>query len=109
MSENLRIQVNLLDAAHAAGVQRLVLLGSTTIYPKLVEQPIRESSLFTGPLEHRADTFGDRHLDAETAGQVAQHGRGGQTLDHHADLRLRAIGGRAARDQLAGPAISARG
>lgn len=51
LSENLRIQVNLMDAAHAAGVQRLVLLGSTTIYPKLVEQPIRESSLFTGPLE----------------------------------------------------------
>jgi GDP-L-fucose synthase len=51
LSDNVRIQVNLMDAAHAAGVQRLLLLGSTTIYPKHAEQPIRESSLFTGPLE----------------------------------------------------------
>src|SRR4029079_18960171 len=83
---------------------------STTLFGRWLAAHEPRNELFeTGPLEHRADTFGDRHLDAETAGQVAQHGRGGQTLDHHADLRLRAIGGRAARDQLAGPAISARG
>lgn len=51
LSENLRIQVNLLDAALAAGVHRVLFLGSSCIYPKLAEQPIRESSLLTGPLE----------------------------------------------------------
>jgi GDP-L-fucose synthase len=58
LSDNLRIQVNIMDAAHAAGVQRLLLLGSTTIYPKLAEQPIRESSLFTGPLEPTSEAYG---------------------------------------------------
>ena len=57
LSENLRIQVNVMDAAHAAGVQRLLFLGSSCIYPKLAEQPIRESSLLTGPLEPTNDAY----------------------------------------------------
>jgi len=51
ISENLQIQVNLMDASHAADVQRFVFLGSACIYPKLCEQPIKEESLLTGPLE----------------------------------------------------------
>jgi len=51
LSENLQIQVNLLDAAVAARVPRLLFLGSSCIYPKLSPQPIPESALLTGPLE----------------------------------------------------------
>lgn len=51
LSDNVRIQTNLLDGAHAVGVDRLLFLGSSCIYPKLAPQPIREDSLLTGPLE----------------------------------------------------------
>ena len=51
LSENLQIQTNLLDASHAAGVERLVFLGSSCIYPKYANQPITEDSLLTGELE----------------------------------------------------------
>ncbi|GAA1273046.1 GDP-L-fucose synthase [Pseudonocardia aurantiaca] len=57
LSENLQIQVNVMDAAHAAGVQRLLFLGSSCIYPKFAEQPIRESSLLTGALEPTNDAY----------------------------------------------------
>ena len=49
--ENLTIQNNLLHGAHAAGVQRLMFLGSSCIYPKLAPQPIKEDYLLTGLLE----------------------------------------------------------
>ena len=49
--DNLQIQVNVLSAAHASGVQRLVFLGSSCIYPRMADQPIREDSLLTGTLE----------------------------------------------------------
>ncbi|OAN54869.1 GDP-L-fucose synthase family protein [Sphingobium sp. TCM1] len=49
--DNLLIQNNTIHAAHQAGVDRLVFLGSSCIYPKFAEQPIQESSLLTGPLE----------------------------------------------------------
>ena len=57
LSENLQIQVNLLDAAVAARVPRLLFLGSSCIYPKLSPQPIRESALLTGPLEETNDAY----------------------------------------------------
>ena len=49
--ENLMIEANLIHAAHVAGIERLLFLGSSCIYPKFAEQPIREDSLMTGPLE----------------------------------------------------------
>lgn len=49
--ENLEIQTNVIDASHRNGVERLLFLGSSCIYPKLAPQPIREESLLTGPLE----------------------------------------------------------
>lgn len=49
--ENLQIQNNVLGAALDTGVERLVFLGSSCIYPKLAPQPIREEYLLTGPLE----------------------------------------------------------
>jgi len=51
LADNLRIQTNLFEAAHAADVDRLLFLGSSCIYPKLAPQPISESALLTGPLE----------------------------------------------------------
>jgi len=51
MKDNLLIQTNVMDAAHAANVDRLLFLGSSCIYPRHATQPIRESSLMTGPLE----------------------------------------------------------
>jgi GDP-L-fucose synthase len=49
--DNLLIQDNVIDAAHRAGVDKLVFLGSSCIYPKLAPQPIKEDYLLTGPLE----------------------------------------------------------
>jgi GDP-L-fucose synthase len=49
--DNLLIQVNVLDAAHRSGVNKLLVLGSSCIYPKLAPQPISESALLTGELE----------------------------------------------------------
>jgi GDP-L-fucose synthase len=57
LSENLRIQVNVLDAAQAVGVDRLLFLGSSCIYPKLAPQPINEDSFLTGPLEPTNDAY----------------------------------------------------
>jgi GDP-L-fucose synthase len=49
--ENIAIQSNVVQAAHQAGVQKLLLLGSSCIYPKLAPQPMREDALLTGTLE----------------------------------------------------------
>ena len=49
--DNLAIQTSVIDAAHRAGVQRLLFLGSSCIYPRLAPQPMRECDLLTGPLE----------------------------------------------------------
>ncbi|MGC9536750.1 GDP-L-fucose synthase family protein [Streptomyces sp. UG1] len=51
IEDNLRIQLSVISAAHAAGVRRLLFLGSSCIYPRLAPQPIREEALLTGPLE----------------------------------------------------------
>jgi GDP-L-fucose synthase len=48
---NVRIAANVIEAAHAVGVQRLIYLGSSCIYPRDCPQPIREEYLLTGPLE----------------------------------------------------------
>ncbi|MBT9595634.1 MAG: GDP-L-fucose synthase [Vitreoscilla sp.] len=49
--ENLMIEANVIHAAHMAGVQRLLFLGSSCIYPRMAEQPMREDALLTGTLE----------------------------------------------------------
>lgn len=57
LSENLQIQVNVMDAAAHHRVDRLLFLGSSCIYPKFAAQPIREDSLLTGPLEPTNDAY----------------------------------------------------
>ncbi len=57
LSQNLQIQTNLMDAANAADVERLLFLGSSCIYPKFASQPISESSLLTGALEETNEAY----------------------------------------------------
>lgn len=55
--QNLMIEANLIHGAHLAGVQRLMFLGSSCIYPKLAPQPMSEDALLTGPLEHTNEPY----------------------------------------------------
>lgn len=57
LSENLQIQVNVLDAAASVRTERLLFLGSSCIYPKFAPQPIREDTLLTGHLEPTNDAY----------------------------------------------------
>ncbi|MFF9320873.1 GDP-L-fucose synthase family protein [Streptomyces sp. NPDC014735] len=57
LEDNLRIQLSVVSGAHAAGVKRLLLLGSSCIYPRLAPQPIPESALLTGPLEPTNEAY----------------------------------------------------
>jgi len=55
--DNLRIQNNVIQAAHDAGVRKLLFLGSSCIYPKHAPQPIGESALLSGPLEPTNEAY----------------------------------------------------
>lgn len=55
--QNLQIQTNIIHAAHEYGVTKLLFLGSSCIYPKLAEQPIKEEYLMTGPLEPTNEAY----------------------------------------------------
>jgi len=57
LQENVSIQNSVFAAAHAANVNRLLFLGSSCIYPKLAEQPIKEEALLTGPLEPTNEAY----------------------------------------------------
>lgn len=57
LSENLRIQTNVMDAALEFGTDRLLFLGSSCIYPKFAPQPIKEDTLLTGHLEPTNDAY----------------------------------------------------
>jgi GDP-L-fucose synthase len=55
--ENLMMECNIVHAAHQTGVQKLLFLGSSCIYPKLAEQPMREDALLTGLLESTNEPY----------------------------------------------------
>lgn len=57
LTQNLLIETNLIHGAHLAGVQRLMFLGSTCIYPRDCPQPIKEEYLLTGPLESTNEPY----------------------------------------------------
>ncbi|MFI5750678.1 GDP-L-fucose synthase family protein [Streptomyces sp. NPDC051644] len=57
LEDNLRIQLSVIAGAHGAGVERLLFLGSSCIYPKRAPQPIPESALLTGPLEPTNEAY----------------------------------------------------
>ena len=57
LSENLQVQVNVMDAAVETRVERLLFMGSSCIYPKLAPQPLKEEYLLTGHLEPTNDAY----------------------------------------------------
>ncbi len=57
LQDNVRIQTNVMEAAHLAGADRLLFLGSSCIYPRLAPQPMRPDALMTGPLERTNDGY----------------------------------------------------
>lgn len=57
LTQNLRIQTNIIDAAYRYGVKKLLFLGSSCIYPKFATQPIKEEELMTGALEPTNDAY----------------------------------------------------
>ena len=77
LQDNVRIQTNVMEAAHLAGVDRLLFLGSSCIYPRLAPQPLEPSSLMTGPLEPTNDGYAIAKLAGlvHVGGHRRQHGR----------------------------------
>ena len=75
--ENLVIAANVIDAAHRAGVERLLNLGSSCIYPKFAPQPISEDALLTGPLEPTNEAYAVAKIAGVKLTQAyrRQHGR----------------------------------
>lgn len=57
LSHNLQLETNLLDAAHAAQIERVLFLGSSCVYPKFAQQPIKEEYLLTGELEKTNEAY----------------------------------------------------
>jgi GDP-L-fucose synthase len=55
--ENLMIECNIIHSAHLVGIQQLLFLGSSCIYPKLAEQPMQETALLTGTLEETNEPY----------------------------------------------------
>ncbi len=74
---NLRIQANVMEAAHAAHVDRLLFLGSSCIYPRDAEQPMTPDMLLTGPLEPTNDAYAIAKLAGvlHVQGYRRQYGR----------------------------------
>lgn len=75
--ENLMIEANVIHAAHRLGVEKLVFLGSTCIYPRLAPQPIPEDALLTGPLEETNEAYAIAKIAGLKLCQAyrRQHGR----------------------------------
>jgi len=74
--DNLMIQANIIEAARICGVAKVVVLGSSCIYPKLAPQPIDEASLLTGPLEPTNEAYAVAKIAGIRLGQAyrAQYG-----------------------------------
>jgi GDP-L-fucose synthase len=74
--DNLLIAANVMEAAHRIGVEKLLFLGSSCIYPKFAEQPIVEEALLTGPLEPTNEWYAVAKIAGLKLAQAyrAQHG-----------------------------------
>ncbi|PYE82199.1 GDP-L-fucose synthase family protein [Pseudoroseicyclus aestuarii] len=77
LAQNLAIALNVIEAAHEAGVQRLLNLGSSCIYPRQAAQPIAEEALLTGPLEPTNEGYAIAKIAALRLcdAHARQHGR----------------------------------
>lgn len=74
--DNLMIEANVIEAAHRVGVEKLLFLGSSCIYPKMAPQPITEDALLTGPLEPTNEWYAIAKIAGIKLAQAyrAQHG-----------------------------------
>jgi GDP-L-fucose synthase len=74
--ENLKIQTHVIETAWRSGVRRLLFLGSSCIYPKFAQQPIREEALLTGALEPTNEWYAIAKITGIKLGQALrqQHG-----------------------------------
>jgi GDP-L-fucose synthase len=74
--DNLMIEANIIRSSHDAGVEKLLFLGSSCIYPRLAPQPIREDALLTGPLETTNEWYAIAKIAGIKLAQAyrAQHG-----------------------------------
>jgi GDP-L-fucose synthase len=68
--DNLMISANAIEAAYRAGVERIVILGSSCVYPREAPQPITESSLLTGPLEPTNEGYAIAKIAALELGKM---------------------------------------
>ncbi|WP_085810397.1 GDP-L-fucose synthase [Sphingomonas sp. TZW2008] len=75
--DNLMIEANVIEAAHVHGVEKLLFLGSSCIYPKMAPQPITEDALLTGPLEPTNEWYAIAKIAGIKLAQAyrRQHGR----------------------------------
>ena len=76
--QNLLIEANLIHGAHLAGVQRLMFLGSSCIYPRDCPQPIREDYLLTGPLEPTNEPYAIAKIAGIKLAEAYNHQHGRQ-------------------------------
>ena len=75
--ENIMIEANVIHAAHQCDVEKLLFLGSSCIYPRMAEQPMKEEALLTGPLEPTNEWYGIAKIAGIKLCQAyrKQHGR----------------------------------
>ena len=87
--DNLMIEANVIDAAHRRGVEKLLFLGSSCIYPKLAPQPIAEDALLTGPLEPTNEWYAIAKIAGIKLCQAYRRQYGCDFISRHADQSLR--------------------
>ena len=89
LADNLLIELNLIRAAHAAGVAKLLFLGCSCIYPRDCPQPIREEYLLTGPLEPTNEWYALAKIAGIKLCQAYRRQHGCRLHQRHADQPLR--------------------
>jgi GDP-L-fucose synthase len=90
--DNLMIEANVIHAAHEAGVEKLLFLGSSCIYPKFAPQPIPEDALLTGPLEPTNEWYAIAKIAGIKLCQAYRRQHGCDFIAAHADQSLRSRG-----------------
>ncbi len=75
--DNIAVTTNIIEASHGTGVEKLMFLGSSCIYPRLAEQPMKEESYMTGPLEPTNEAYAAAKIGgiAMCKGYRRQYGR----------------------------------
>ena len=87
--DNLAVEMNLIEAAHAQGVEKLLFLGSSCIYPRLAPQPIPEDALMAGPLEPTNEAYAIAKIAGIKLAQAYRRQHGRDFISRHADQFLR--------------------